>query len=309
VVPKEPEQIDFPPVSNVEVNYDVVEATRSDLISSISLFGTVQPGTRESLFFKYSNGRVTDVFVEEDQQVNRGTVLATLNVQGLEHQIELRRIALEKAQLKYQMLEAGGANRIELRMAELDVQSSSIQLADTQDRYDDNTLTAPFDGVITYIGVEEGDYAEAFQPVMTIVDLSHMIVECDPQGARDLKANAEVSVEIDQVVYTGHVTQAYEDIISLGVDALDKEKVQIEVPDMPHDIERGTSAKVTHEIARVENAIVIRRSYLHTFGDRTFVYLLKDGVKVEQDVELGLQTNSRVEVTDGLSVGDQIIVR
>jgi hypothetical protein len=95
----------------------------------------------------------------------------------------------------------------------------------------------------------------------------------------------------------------------LGYEALEEEKVEIEVSNLPADTVRGETARVTVVTGEARNAIVIHKTLVRTFNERTFVHLLRNGVKVEQDVVIGLETRSKVEIIEGLSEGDRLILR
>ena len=309
VVPKEPEKIDFPEITSGEVTYDVVDITRQDLVDSVSTYGSFEPEVQEGLFFKYAGGRLLDLYVEEEDLVPEGMVLATLNVSGLENQIKLQEIALEKAHIRLELLDVAGSNRYEHRMAELDVQSAEIQLRDSHEKLDNNRIVAPFYGIITYIGAEEGDLIQPFVPIISLENIDTLILECDPGFSQHLRAEMEVDVELNNKMYKGTVIRGYWDIIELGLDALEEESVLIDVPGIPADTERGEAGKITVIEGESKNTIAIQKTHVKTFGDRTFVYLLRDGVKVEQDIVLGLETRSKVEVLEGLSEGDKLIAR
>ena len=56
------------------------------------------------------------------------------------------------------------------------------------------------------------------------------------------------------------------------------------------------------------DTVVVPKKCVKELGGRTYVNLLIDGVKVEQDIELGIEDNSNVEVISGLSGGEEIIL-
>jgi RND family efflux transporter MFP subunit len=309
VVPKEPEKIDFPEIHSGEVSFHVVDVERQDLVNSITLFGSFEPALKERLFFKYAGGRVLDVYAEEDELVLEGKVLATLNVSGLENQIKLQEIALEKARIRLELLDISGSNKYEHRLAVLEVQSAEIRLGDSREKLDNNRIVAPFDGIVTHIGVEEGDLVQPFEPIISLENTDKLILECDPSFAQHLLQGVEVEVELRNTMYSGVVTQGYRDIMDQGIAALEEESVLIDVPTIPGDTERGESGRITFIEGESKDTIVVQKNHVKTFGDRTFVYLLRDGVKVEQDIVLGLETRSKAEVLEGLVEGDQLIAR
>jgi macrolide-specific efflux system membrane fusion protein len=309
VIPDEPEKIDFPQIRTGEVNYHVTEVKRQDLVNSVTVYGSFQPALREGLYFKYTGGRLLDLFVEEEDRVVQGQVLATLNVTGLDNQIKLQEIALEKARTRLEMLAVTGSNRYEYRMAELDVASAEVRLEESRGELGNNRIVAPFGGVITYIAADVGDFVQPFDPIISLENMDKLVLECDPRSTQHLREGMGVQVEVDDETYPGTVVRAYRDIIALGLEALDEEKAIIDVPGIPADTKRGEPGRVTVVLDEARDTIVVQKSYVKEFGDRSFVYVLRDGVKVEQDVVLGLETRSRVEIVEGLSEGDQLIIK
>ena len=59
--------------------------------------------------------------------------------------------------------------------------------------------------------------------------------------------------------------------------------------------------------SRLDTVIVPQKAVKKLDG-RNYVNLLVDGVKIEQDVELGIEDNDNVEILSGLSGGEEIIL-
>ena len=53
---------------------------------------------------------------------------------------------------------------------------------------------------------------------------------------------------------------------------------------------------------------VVPQKAVKKLDGRNYVNLLVDGVKIEQDVELGIEDNDNVEILSGLSGGEEIIL-
>jgi membrane fusion protein, macrolide-specific efflux system len=309
VVPNEPAKLDFAEIRTGDVTYHVDEIKRQDLTNSLAIYGVFRPAQRAMLFFRSGPGMLEDLYVEDSDQVSKGMTLATLSVSGLENQIMLQKIELEKAKIGLELQAVAATNRYVQRLAELDVESAEIRLAERLTRLDGNRIIAPFNGVITRIAGEVGDFVYPFVPFMRLEGLDELVLECDPKSLKQLLEGTVVEVELREDTYKGVVVRSYRDIVALGTEALDDEKVKIEVAGIPADTESGESARVTVVTDEVKNAIAIRKNLVKSMRDRTYVYLLRNGVKVEQDVVVGLETRTRVEITEGLSEGDQLVVK
>lgn len=97
----------------------------------------------------------------ESESVERAELKARNELRLLLNQSELIPVRLERLNTQREL-----ANH-EQRLAQLNLAHS--------------TVDAPFDGVITSVMMEQGDYVQAGDPLLTIVDMSTMDVECSLQ--------------------------------------------------------------------------------------------------------------------------------
>lgn len=56
------------------------------------------------------------------------------------------------------------------------------------------------------------------------------------------------------------------------------------------------------------DTVIVPQKAVKKLDVRNYVNLLVDGVKIEQDVELGIEDNDNVEILSGLSGGEEIIL-
>ena len=54
-------------------------------------------------------------------------------------------------------------------------------------------------------------------------------------------------------------------------------------------------------------AIVLAKNLIHRYAGRTYVNILKDGLKEEKYVIIGIETSNEVEIVSGLDEGEQVI--
>ena len=68
------------------------------------------------------------------------------------------------------------------------------------------------------------------------------------------------------------------------------------------------AVKVSFNVYSRQDVVVVPSEAIKKVGDRQFVNLLIDGVKVEQDVETGIVDGSKTEITGGLVGGEELIL-
>lgn len=131
----------------------------------IDISGYVEPYDSQTLRFR-STGAVTGVFVEEGDHVAKGQRLASIDdTQQL--------AALQEIRDQIEEAELSGSER-DLRLLRLKETNAENSLEYTN-------IVAPFDGEVASVDVDEGDFFEGGDEVITVVDRSRLkaVVEID----------------------------------------------------------------------------------------------------------------------------------
>jgi multidrug efflux pump subunit AcrA (membrane-fusion protein) len=68
----------------------------------------------------------------------------------------------------------------------------------------------------------------------------------------------------------------------------------------------GSSAEVKFILSEIEDQILIPASSIKTLTDKNVVYIYKEDIVREREIELGRKTGNMYQVLSGLEVGDVI---
>ncbi len=206
-------------------------------------------------------------------------------------------------------------DRRELQVAlkEASVAAAQAKIEGENLRYEDSTLTAPWDGYIASIPVETGQEVEPFEVILTVINSSIVTVEgsVDEIDVLSLRREEPVSVTIDAlpdeelegVITNISSTPANEQ----GVVTFDV-TISVDVPSGV-TLQEGLSA-----IARVataeESGIVIPMQSVQ-FGEQGAFVRKEDenGEIVEHPVTLGSSDGFLTIVDAGLVEGDRIVMQ
>ena len=112
----------------------LVPVTRGDLVNDVSMNGTLQYATRETLTF-VQQGFVADLTVEEGDQVSAGDALAALDAEtkaNLEKAIAQARVDVRKAEDALENAQTPYSNQ-QVAQAESDVAKAQVALEDAQE--------------------------------------------------------------------------------------------------------------------------------------------------------------------------------
>ncbi|MFV0635693.1 efflux RND transporter periplasmic adaptor subunit [Mitsuokella sp. WILCCON 0060] len=174
---------------------------------------------------------------------------------------------------------------------------------------EDMYLRAPRDGIIGYRNVEVGAIVSAGTKVLSLVDNSHMNVDCtlSENDAAILKTGLAVKVTIDAMGtdYDGEIVY-----VSPAMDESSKTyQVRIELADSADDIKAGLFAHTAIDILQRRATLCVpKEAVLSRNGKQTVFVVRPDGTVEEREVKIGLMNDAEEEILDGIEDGDTVVV-
>ena len=261
------------------------------------------------VFFRDRAGPLRALHVDWGDAVEAGQLLAELDTAALLDRIALQELDLRRAELLHQRAVATGADRFSVALAALDLERARLLLTQLQDELARSRLFAPIAGRVVYLAtMQPGQEVAAFRTVVQVADPSDLVLSYRGQQRRDFIAGAAVSVQMAGATYPGEVIATP---ASAPPDATEEEagRVLFRVDGLPPRVTAGASAVVHLVLERREGVMVVPRSVVETYVNRTYVQVLEDGLPVERDVEVGIETPTRAEIRTGLSAGEAVILR
>ena len=174
---------------------------------------------------------------------------------------------------------------------------------------EDMILRAPRDGIIGYRNAEVGAIVSAGTKVLSLVDNSHINVDCtlSESDAAILEPGMDVNVTIDAMGqdYVGRIVY-----VSPAMDDSSKTyQVRIELSESKDAIKAGLFAHTAIDILqRRDTLFVPKAAVLSKNGRQTLFVLREDGTVEEREVKIGLMNDDDEEIIDGLEDGDIVIL-
>ena len=272
-------------------------------------------------------GRARIVARQTDVRTASAIELAEVKLQGARRNLErarqtfeeglLNKVDYERAQDDVQLAEvelktARDARGLERETAEFEIRTQQLarsrqaSLADEVARQVGRLeLVAPFDGLIGAINVQDRDAVAANQAVLTVVNLDAYEMEFSlPENeATEAGPGTPIRVLYEGREYDGKVTA-----ISPSVaDSLVKGRAAF-VGDTPPTLRQNqrVSLRLLFE-TRARVRMLPRGAFLQSGGGR-MAYVVRDDVATRTAITTGARSLSHVEITDGLRVGDEVIV-
>jgi len=219
---------------------------------------------------------------------------------------------VEEAQASLDELQ-NGATPEEIELAEIEVEKARIALQEAQNSLEEAILTAPMAGTITAINIVTGEIPSGDTSAMILSDLATLEIEIDVDETDitmiDVGQTANISIDaLSDITLAGEVTHIAPDADTSSGMVL--YPVTIQLTDIPErfPVRAGMTADVEIITASQEDTLIVPLRAIQSEGGRTYVSCVT-GDQVEQvEVELGMMTDTQVEILSGLEEGDTVSV-
>lgn len=221
-----------------------------------------------------------------------------------EQQVTTARASLETWS---KQIAAGSAATVLSKQAARDKAQSAVDALENQKN--DLTLRAPRSGVIGYRQAEVGAMAQAGAKLLSIVDNSHIFVDC-PVSEQDI---GQVVLGMPTVISVDALGKTYAGKIVYISPAMDSKtqtftiRVELDSPD--ERIKTGMFARTNITVLlRSKTLFIPKEAVLSMNGTNRIFVVDGTGQTVERVVKLGLLNDTSVEILDGIKEGEQVAV-
>lgn len=306
---------------------DLASPRRVALEDAIAVTGTLEPLERAEVRARLE-GDVEGVYVREGEAVRAGQLLARFdagdqagNARSADADVAAARSELETAswtlEQNRELHREGAIPERDVRVAEQAVAAARARLAAAQARsgttrreVGDTRVVAPSSGIIERRMVNPGEHVNRNASMFTLVrgDVLELAAAVPERVATGVRPGQAVRFTADGSQFEGRVAR-----ISPSVDPGSRSvTIYVQVPNSDGRLRAGSFASGRIVSRVLDGALVVPLAALREGGEggQPVVYRVNDGKVDVANVTLGLrdETQGLVEITDGLTEGDQVIV-
>lgn len=197
-------------------------------------------------------------------------------------------------------------NSVELAKASLDnIKSKYNSVKDG--------VLADFDGAVTSLNAVEGAMGSPAQPLITIQDTNNLkaVVALGKYDSEKVKVGQDVVVKSSGKEYKGKVAfinpSATKTQSISGTDT--SLSADIDILDSVENLKIDFDVDVDILLGNVDNALRIPiESVKNDKSGKNLVYTNENGVAKEKEVKLGLKSDTQVQIVEGLTEGDKVVL-
>lgn len=217
---------------------------------------------------------------------------------------DLSRAQLEFEQAQQNKALANESLDFDVESIKLQLQSQQLLVDALQRRVSELQILSPVAGMVGNIQALDRQAVTANQPLITIVDLTAFEVEAvvSEGFADDMAPLMEAEITLNGRSYNGILTAISPEVVNGGVAA----RIRF-LDEMPGNLRQNQrlTARILLE-NKIDTLIVDRGSFFDSFrGD---VFIVQDDRAMRIPVVLGSSSLKHVEIMEGLSEGDRIII-
>ena len=244
--------------------------------------------------------------VEVQKVINQNAIAsaqASINAASGAFQSAKDELALKKAGSS---VEAIAAQEAQVNEAEARLQASRAQLSKS-------VLQSPIDGVVTKQDAKAGEIVSANLPIISIISSTRFEIEANVPEADIAKVkigdSARVTLDAygNDVIFEAKVAEI--DPAETMVEGVATYKTTLIFTKDDERVKSGMTANIDIETAKREGVVYIPRRATVKRDVDTIVFMAGGIQPAERVVKLGLVgSDGNVEITEGLSEGEQIIV-
>ncbi|MGI9951446.1 efflux RND transporter periplasmic adaptor subunit [Moorellaceae bacterium AZ2] len=252
------------------------------------------------------------------RQVEANAATAEANLERMKALFEAGAISqqqLEQAQTAWEVSQAqveaarAGLKSVEAQLAASKAQAAGAEAGVRQAEValDNTYVRAPRDGIVSARLLDPGEIAQG--PIVVLVADEKLEVgfQVTEQDIVYLKQGQEVRVQVAAagVEVKGTITS-----VSPAADQRTRTyAVKAALQTGQDRIKPGMTATVYYPTLRAENVVVVPKNAVINRDGQDIVYTVENGRAVGRPVRTGVADSSRVEIKEGLSEGDAIVVK
>jgi len=295
-----------------DVNVVTLELAPAPIRDRINLPGITQPWVKLDVLTEVS-GKVAKKAVEEGNSVRKGDVIAVFDSRDYQNAYNSLKALYQAASATLTRLEKLHEGQLATRSQLDDARAQAENYRASMDTAELNlercTLRAPISGLINRLYIDNGQFLNHADKVAEILQIGQIkvrvgIPESDVDAVRNLE---DFNIKIDAL--NGKIFSAKKYFLSRTADTEARlYNLDLAVDNAGGEILPDMFARVEIVKKEVPEGLSLPLYSIITRNNETIVYVCKDNKSYSRKIVTGLQEGWRVEITQGLDAGEQVIV-
>jgi len=291
----------------------VAEVVELQIEGTVSLMGTVEP-RRSSTVASETDGLVRARLRDAGDAVRRGDPILRLTNDALRASLAEALADVGLRRFRYQqnaeLLQQNAVADEDLRASEYELERARAKLQDLESRLENLVIRAPFDGHLTRVEAEIGEWVTRGQGVARAISTDTVWVYADvPERFIDgLSAGQTAEVVVEAL----GVEPRSGPIAAILAEASAQARtfpVAVELLNPDGDLRAGMAARVDLAVRQPAASLLVHKDALVSAAGGSTVFVVVDEVVSQRPVATGVAHQGYIAVEGDLQPGDLAVVR
>ncbi len=291
--------------NKIEVNHHKVSKQTVEKTVSTINSGTIEAQKEAELSFG-TIGRISKTHTSLGKKVNQNEILAELENDDLK---AIYQESIKEFDRSYEFYKSGL-----ISSAALEASSKAKEMAKAN--LEKTIIRAPFSGLISAFELKVGEFYQTTRSdqksSIKLIDMEKRLVkgEIDEVDLYLVKINQKARIKIpamERRIFEAKVIKVVP-FVSTAKDQDRTSQIVLEVVNNDVLLPVGASADVEIIIDKKSDTLAIPTTAIQGSKNNRFVYIIENDKTQKKQVKIGLANYDKSEISDGLKIGDQILL-
>jgi membrane fusion protein (multidrug efflux system) len=305
----------------------VTMATRENLENIIRSTGTLLANKEVPISAEVS-AIIKKILVDTGDAVKEGQTIALLdeteiklNYEQAEALLAQAEAGFQNAKLEYerkkQLLEEEAipqgmfdAVESQYRLAKAGVESARAQVNLTREKLEDCTIRSPINGFVKAKLAAEGEYYQTMKsgPIFMLIQSNpiKLLFTIAEQYSKEIHSGLITKIRVatfPERVFTGKISR-----VSPNTDPISHTlNIEALLSNPTYELKPGFFAEVDLVLSTKSEVLTVPSSALLVEEGTNYLYINDNGVAKKVEVQIGYTSTDKVEITNGINEGDQVV--
>lgn len=286
---------------------NVQEVSKSKLVSSIDITGTVQANIVTEVKSP-ADGFIDNLYARENQYVEKDKLIAVINPTDRVSLISSSIQQVESLERKLQSADKSSSNNLEI---EAELAKAKLDLDYAKNIYQTIPVVCSLSGLVTYRSLDKGSQVSTKDIILTVTDMNSLVVkaEVNEKYFESIKQGKKLSVLLN--AYPNDTLVGIISLVYPQIDASTRSvNFDVKLQNFKKSLLPGMMASIKIPVSIIENALSIpEQSVLTSPDNKNFLFVInKDSLAIKRIVQTGITMGNKIEITKGLKETDKVVV-
>lgn len=284
----------------------VVVVEKTNLASFIELTGTVRPNITSDVSAPIE-GVLEKLLVRENSIVKKDELVGVISSSDRNALIASNQQKIKELETKLAKTDKSSSQYAEIQQQLLKAQKDYEYALSMYQTY---PVVAPMSGMVTKRYFDQGSQLTARQAFIAITDMSSLVIKVELNEKYFSKIKQGDKVDLTLNAYPGKTFTGIVSLINPEINPVSRTvMIDLKLVKNSEKILPGMMAEIKLPIEKKKDVLAVPNDAILTKpSEEKFVFIVLNGHAYEHIVKLGLVTQKQTEVTEGLQLGDSVVI-